>query len=67
MQYQAALALALAQDATRAQPLVDDLDRRFPEDTMVQFNFLPATRAQIDLIHNDFARAIEALQPAAPY
>jgi serine/threonine protein kinase/tetratricopeptide (TPR) repeat protein len=67
VQYQAALALALAQDATRAQPLVDDLDRRFPEDTMVQFNFLPATRAQIDLIHNDFARAIEALQPAAPY
>jgi tetratricopeptide (TPR) repeat protein len=67
VQYQAELALALPQDATRAQPLVYDLDRRFPEDTIVQFNFLPTTRAQIDLIHNDFARAIEALQPAAPY
>ena len=66
-QYQAALALALAQDATRAQPLGDDLGKRFPEDTIIQFNFLPTTRAQIDLIHNDFARAIEALQPAAPY
>ena len=67
VQYQAALALALAQDATRAQPLGDDLGKRFPEDTIVQFNFLPATRAQIDLIHNDFVRAIETLQPAAPY
>jgi tetratricopeptide (TPR) repeat protein len=67
VQFQAALALALAQDATRAQPLGDDLGRRFPEDTIVQFNFLPTTRAQIDFIHNDFARAIEALQPAAPY
>jgi serine/threonine protein kinase/predicted Zn-dependent protease len=67
VQYQAALALALAQDATRAQPLGDDLGKRFPEDTIVQFNFLPATRAQIDLIDNDFVRAIEALQPAAPY
>jgi serine/threonine protein kinase/tetratricopeptide (TPR) repeat protein len=67
VQYQAALALASAQDATRAQPLADDLGKRLPEDTIVQFNYLPTTRAQIDLIHNDFARAVEALQPAAPY
>ncbi len=67
VQYQAALALALAQDATRAQPLADDLDKRFPEDTIGQFNYLRTARAQIDLIHNDFARAIEALQPTAPY
>jgi eukaryotic-like serine/threonine-protein kinase len=67
VQYQAALALAFAQDATRAQPLGDDLGKRFPEDTSVQLNFLPTTRAQIDLIHNDFVRATEALQPAAPY
>jgi eukaryotic-like serine/threonine-protein kinase len=67
VQYQAALALALVQDATRAQPLADDLAKRFPEDTIVQFNYLPTTRAQIDLIHNDFGMAIEALQPTAPY
>ena len=67
VQFQAALALALAQDATRAQSLSDDLGKRFPEDTNVQFNFFPTTRAEIGLIHNDFARAIEALQPAAPY
>jgi eukaryotic-like serine/threonine-protein kinase len=67
VQFQSALAMGLAQDATRAQPLADDLDKRFPENTIVQFNYLPTTRAQIDLIQNDFARAIEALQPAAPY
>jgi eukaryotic-like serine/threonine-protein kinase len=67
VQFQAALALALARDAARAQPLGDNLGKRFPEDTIVQFNFLPTTRAQIELIQNDFARAIEALQPAAPY
>jgi serine/threonine protein kinase/tetratricopeptide (TPR) repeat protein len=67
VQFQAALALALADDRTRAQPLADDLGTRFPEDTIVQLNYLPTIRAQIDLIHNDFARAIEALQPAAPY
>jgi serine/threonine protein kinase/predicted Zn-dependent protease len=67
VQYQAALALALAQDATGAQSLADELDKRFPENTIVQFNYLLATRAQIDLIHNDFARAIETLQPSAPY
>jgi eukaryotic-like serine/threonine-protein kinase len=67
VQYQAALALASAQDAAGAQPLADDLDKRFPEDTIVQFNYLPTARAQIRLIHNDFASAIEALQLAAPY
>jgi serine/threonine protein kinase len=67
VQFQAALALASGQVATRAQSLSDDLGKRFPEDTIIQFNFLPTTRAQIELIHNDFARAIEALQPAAPY
>jgi eukaryotic-like serine/threonine-protein kinase len=67
VQFQAALALALAQDATRAQSMSEDLGKRFPEDTNVQFNFLPTTHAQTDLVHNDFARAIEALQPAAPY
>jgi predicted Zn-dependent protease len=61
------LALALAKDANRAQLLADDLDKRFPEDTIIQFNYLPATRAQIALIHNDSSRAIEALQPAAAY
>ncbi len=39
VQYGAALALALAGDAFRAQTLADDLAKRFPEDAVVQFNY----------------------------
>jgi tetratricopeptide (TPR) repeat protein len=63
----AALALALAGDASRAQPLADDLAKRFPEDTIVQFNYLPTLHAQLALNRNDPAKAIEDLQSAVPY
>ena len=67
VQYGAALALALAGDAHRAQALADDLGKRFPEDTIVQFNYQPTIHAQFALERNDTSRAIEALQAATPY
>ena len=67
VQYGAALALALAGDAHQAQALADDLGKRFPEDTIVQFNYLPTIHAQFALERNDTSRAIEALQVATPY
>ncbi len=67
VKYGAALALALAGGAARAQALADDLAKRFPEDTVVQFNYLPTLHAQLALSHNDASKAIEALQAAAPY
>ena len=67
MQFLAALALALAGDAARAQALADDLAKRFPEDTIVHFNYLPTIRAQLALNRNDPSKAIEILQAAAPY
>jgi Flp pilus assembly protein TadD len=63
----AALALALAGDAAKSRALGDDLAKRFPEDTLVQLNYLPTLRAQLALIHNDSSKAIELLQAAAPY
>jgi eukaryotic-like serine/threonine-protein kinase len=60
----AALALAFAGDAVRAQAPADDLGKRFPEDTIVQFNYLPTIHAQLTLNHQDAGKAIEALQPA---
>jgi hypothetical protein len=45
---------------------VSDLAKRFPEDTVVQFNYLPAIRAAIAL-QGAPSDAIEALVPAAPY
>jgi DNA-binding winged helix-turn-helix (wHTH) protein/tetratricopeptide (TPR) repeat protein len=63
----AALALAFAGDTVRAQVLAENLAKRFPEDTSVQFNYLPTLRAQLALNHNNPSKAIEALKIASPY
>ena len=67
VQSRAALALALIGDAGRAQALASDLNKRYPEDTIVQLELLPSLNAQLALIRNDATKAIEALQAAAPY
>jgi hypothetical protein len=41
VQYGAALASAFAGDDKRAQLLTNDLGEKFPEDTIVQLNYLP--------------------------
>ncbi len=61
-----ALAMAFLEDP-RAETLLHELDRRFPEGTLVQFSHLPFLRAQLALNRHHPARAIEILQPAAPY
>jgi eukaryotic-like serine/threonine-protein kinase len=65
VEYGAAFALALAGDSVRSRTLADDLERRFPEDTSVQFSYLAALRAQLELNHQP-SKAIEQLQKAAP-
>jgi len=67
VEYSAAFALALAGDWARLQSLAGDLEKRFPEDTSVQFNYLPVLRALSALNHHEPSRAIELLQVAAPY
>ena len=67
VEFGAALALALSGEDGRAQPLVDDLERRFPEDTVVRFSYLPVLRARAVLNRGDAAKAIELLQSAVPY
>jgi len=67
VQYGAALALAFAGDGAQAGAMADDLGKRFPEDTLVRFNYQPTIHAQITLIRNDHARALAVLQPASAY
>ncbi len=62
-----AIALGLAGDAAQATRLAADLAKRFPEDTIVQFNYLPAIHAAIALQGGSASKAIEALTPAATY
>ena len=61
-----AIALSLAGEAAQARKLVDDLAKRFPEDTVVQFQFLPTIRAAAAQ-QGGAAQATEALSPAALY
>jgi eukaryotic-like serine/threonine-protein kinase len=67
VQYSAALALAYAGDEGRAQALTDDLGKRFPESTIVQFNYLPTLRAKLAVSRGNISEAIESLRTAAPY
>ena len=67
VQYDAALALATAGNAGRAQTLADDLAKRFPEDTVVQRVYLPTIHAQLSLVHRAPSEAIDILQSAASY
>ncbi|MFY9530819.1 MAG: serine/threonine-protein kinase [Candidatus Acidiferrales bacterium] len=67
VQYGAALALAMAGDEVRARSLAEDMAKRFPEDTIAQFNYLSTIRAQLAINRNDPSKAIEALRGAAAY
>jgi hypothetical protein len=71
VQYGISLALALtdANKSSQAQvtKLMDDLAHRFPEDTVVQFNYLPTIRAMVQINLGNPAKAIEILESAAPY
>ncbi|PYV78564.1 MAG: hypothetical protein DMG96_07320 [Acidobacteria bacterium] len=62
-----AIALALAGDTAHATRLADDLSKRLPEDTIVQFAYLPVLRAEASLRDGNSRTAMEALAAAAPY
>jgi eukaryotic-like serine/threonine-protein kinase len=62
-----AIALGLAGDSAQAERLAADLGKRFSEDTVVKFNYLPMIRAAIALHTSDGNRAIDALSASAPY
>jgi DNA-binding winged helix-turn-helix (wHTH) protein len=67
LQYFAALAFAYARDDARAKALADDLDKSFPEDTIVQFNYLPSVRGRLALNKGDASGAIAILGGSVPY
>ena len=65
--YGVALALAYARDANQAQAFADDLAKRFPEDTVMQFNYLPTLRAKLALLRSNPQQGLDVLRGAAPY
>ena len=65
VEVEATLAFAMVGDAARAEPLAQDLNKRFPLDTQMQSLWLPAIWAQLALIRNNPAAAVSALQAAS--
>jgi DNA-binding winged helix-turn-helix (wHTH) protein/Tfp pilus assembly protein PilF len=63
----AGFALALSGDSSRSQALREDLSRRLPEDTRVQFTYAPTLRALLALNHSQPLKAVELLQTTIPY
>ena len=65
VEIEAALALAMAGDAARAESLAQDLGRRFPLDTQIQSIWLPTIQAQLMLDRKNPAGALNRLQAAS--
>jgi serine/threonine protein kinase/tetratricopeptide (TPR) repeat protein len=66
-QFLVAAALAFAGDAAKAESLADDLNKRFPKDSLVNFIYLPVIRGQAALDKRDAAKALALLQPSLTY
>jgi serine/threonine protein kinase/tetratricopeptide (TPR) repeat protein len=62
--YGPAFALALLRNSGQAHKIQADLEKRYPEDTSVQFSYLPALRALEALNQGEPAKALEMTQAA---
>ncbi len=66
VQYGAGLALAITGDSSQARSIADSLQKTFPEDISVRFNYLPVLRAQISLNNRRPEDALNVLKQAVP-
>jgi len=62
-----AIAFALTGDAANANRLIDDLGKRFSQDTIVQSEYLPMARAGLALTTGNAANAVGTLTVASAY
>jgi eukaryotic-like serine/threonine-protein kinase len=67
LQIMAALAQAWTGDSKQAEAIANQLAETYPSDTMLHGFWLPSIRAVMEINQNHPAKAIDLLQPAAPY
>jgi len=67
VEFASAFALTLAGDTTAAGRLAGDLGKRFPQDTILKFEWVPETYAGVALRSGDNGKALEALAAATVY
>jgi tetratricopeptide (TPR) repeat protein len=61
----AAIIRALSGDASQAQKLVDDLNKRFPQATYVRLGYLPQIRSLLAIRRGNVQEGIEDLRPSS--
>jgi len=61
------LALALTGDVSRAQGTADELNKKFPLNTVIQPIWLPMIRGQVAVHRKTPSAPVELLQPAIPF
>jgi tetratricopeptide (TPR) repeat protein len=59
--------LALCGEAGSAQPIIDELSKRWPTDTLLNNMWLPLISAPLEVRRNNPIRALELLEPAHRY
>jgi len=62
-----AIALALCGEVGQAQPLVDELAKRYPKDTLINSIWLPTIRAAIEINRNNSAQGVQLLEATRRY
>jgi eukaryotic-like serine/threonine-protein kinase len=62
-----ALALALVGEASKAQPLVSELEQQYPKDTLINQLWLPEIKAALELRKGNAEAALELLEAAKRY
>lgn len=67
VQLQIALASAQLGDLEEAEKLVAIMNQQAPQDTLMQFYYLPTIRSAIELQRHNPKAAIEILRPTEPY
>jgi eukaryotic-like serine/threonine-protein kinase len=67
VEYGAAFALLLIRDEAAARPILEDLQKRFPQDTFVRFSYLPTLRAISAINHGKPGKALDELDSERPY
>lgn len=63
--YAIALALTYSGNLNRGQALTEELAKRFPEDTVVECNYLPTLRAKLAVMRSNPQQAIDMLALAS--
>jgi len=65
-EYGAAYVLAITKDSSDASKLTADLAARFPDDTLVQYDYVPTLQALLALNQHQPEKAIELLRTTLP-